>query len=174
MDIVSKFTVASEQGINDLFFLKEAKYKGMYRGIVQADKLDHYISQQLDYVNAVNELNALGNQMIILYVRNEPAGFAIIKKTGTYPDVLRGKRILNYSFFYIHPGYDDPETRASLWQKCLSVSKMQDAVWVELLQNDPLVPFLESCGFIIHERAAIAPFDQPSYILIRYKEVIYG
>jgi len=62
--------------------------------------------------------------------------------------VLRGKRILNYSFFYIHPGYDDPETRASLWQKCLSVSKMQDAVWVELLQNDPLVPFLESCGYL--------------------------
>lgn len=109
MDIVSKFAVASEQGINDLFFLKEVKYKGMYKDIVRADKLDHYIGQQLDHVNAVNELNALGNQMVILYVRNEPAGFAIIKKTGIYPDVLRGKRILNYSFFISTPGMMIPK-----------------------------------------------------------------
>ncbi|HEX2846942.1 MAG TPA: hypothetical protein VHN59_10370 [Chitinophagaceae bacterium] len=169
MDIVSKFTVASEQGINDLFFLKEAKYKEMYKEVIDADILDHYINEQLDHVNAVNELNSLGNQMIILYVKNEPAGFAIVKKTSTYPEVLRGKRILNYSFFYIHPRYDNSETRASLWQKCLSVSKMQDAVWIELLQNDPLVPFFERCGFIIQEKAVMVPFNQASYFLIRYE-----
>lgn len=172
MDIVSKFAVASEHEIKDRFFLEKAKYKGMYENSVPADELDLYIDGQLNYRSAVSELNALNNQMIILYVDGKPAGFAILRQNAVCPGALQGKNILNCSFFYILPEYDNTETRASLWQKCLSVSKTVEAVWIEVLQNDPFVAFLESLGFIIGGTSVMAPFDRPSFILIRYKNNI--
>jgi len=172
MDIVSKFMVASEESINDLFFLKKARYKDMYGNIVRPDQLNPYIDEQLDYGNAVRELNNFNNQTIIVYFKNEPAGFALIQQTAGYPEALKGKRTLNYSCFYILSKYDNNETRDSLWQKCLSAGRMSDAVWIEALQSDPFVPFLEDRGFEVHERSYMLPFEQPSYILIQYKSNI--
>lgn len=170
MEIIAKFTVASEQGIETLFHFKVAKFDEMYKSLVDAGQLEAFIKEQLNYRAAIDELNAFANQLIILYVDNEPAGFAIVNQTAFYPEALKGKRSLQYSYFYLLPQFDLPEAKAALWQKCLSVSKMQDAVWIELLRDDRLVPFFQDCGFVIHAESVMAPFDQPSYVLIRYKD----
>lgn len=168
MEITAKFMVASEKGISDQFFLKEAKLKTMYENIVAPGTLNQYITQQLDYSAAVNELNNFNNQMIILYINGEPAGFAVLKQNNLCPEVLKGKKTMHCAHIYILPVYDTDNARLALWQKCLSISARVDAIWMELLQRDPMLPFLESCGFLIQESAAMYPFHQPSYILIRY------
>ncbi|WP_214229250.1 hypothetical protein [Pedobacter sp. B4-66] len=170
MEVISKFTVASEQGLENLLSLKQAKLKAMYHNIVPTDKLTPFIEQQVNYLDAISELNVFCNQLIIVYAKNEPAGFAMVKQTSLYPEALNGKRILHYSYFHILPEFDNAESRESLWQKCLSISRAEYAVWMEVLQTDPLITFLESCGFVIHQKSTLKPFDQPSYILIRYKD----
>lgn len=168
MDIVSKFAVASEQGIDTLFRLSEARYRHIYGKMVPKDELHRFLEQQLNFRDAVNELNALGNQMVILEVDKNPVGVALIKQSHVFPEVLEGRRIRTCALFYILPEHDTEESRRSLWEKCLSICTNLDAVWLEVHQDDPLVPFFKSNGFVIH-RESLMPFAQPSYILIRYR-----
>ncbi len=166
MNIVSKFTVGSEDGIGQLFFLREAQIREMYANVTPPSGLLIYIKAELNYESAINELNDLSTQMIIVSVDNEPVGFAIFKHSPNFPDILLGKKALHYSSFFILPEHDLPEVCSSLWQKCLSVTKSYDAHWIEVLENDPLIPFLESCGFIKHTQSLMPPFDQRSFIMI--------
>ncbi|MFC7523092.1 hypothetical protein ACFQRK_04015 [Parapedobacter sp. GCM10030251] len=167
MDIVSKFTIASDEGLHNLFVLKEAQIRGMYKDSVKKEQLDKYMKQQLDEKEAINDLNNLSTQMATVYINNTPAGYAIMRQSVSRPEVLTNQKVINYSVFYIMPEHDHDETRNSLWNKCLSVTQRYDAIWIELLQTDPLIPFLESCGFKIQEQSQMKPFDKDSYILIR-------
>ncbi|GAA4438620.1 hypothetical protein GCM10023091_19430 [Ravibacter arvi] len=98
----------------------------------------------------------------------KPVGVALIKQSNVFPEVLEGRRIRTFALFYILPEHDTEESRRSLWEKCLSISTNLDAIWLEVHQDDPLVPFFKSNGFVIH-RESLMPFAQPSYILIRYR-----
>lgn len=169
MDITSKFIIGSEEGIRQLFFLKNAQIRGMYENVASADELDHYLSEQLNHREAINDLNDLSTQLIVLFVGDEPAGYTILKNSFQRPEVLEGKKALHYSTFYILPEHDHPETRQSLWKKCLSAARTyEEAYWTETLQSDPLIPFFEECGFVIHEKSVMPPFQQPSVTLIKY------
>lgn len=166
MNIISKFTVGSEQGIDQLFDLKRTELKQMYGNIIEPLQLDTYIESQLDRRNAINELNDLNTQMIIVFVDNEPAGYAVMKSTFHQPKILSEKKAVQISSFFILQEYDTPETRQSLWQKCLSVTRSYHH-WIEVLQTNPLITFLESCEFKIDEQLRMEPFDIPSYSMIR-------
>jgi len=167
MDIVSKFTIASEEGLHNLAMLKEAQIRGMYSGSVEADDLEKYINQQLDEKNAVNDLNNLSTQMVTVFAENKPVGYAIMKHSVNRPDALVDQKAINYNAFYVMPEYDHTEIKQSLWNKCLSVTNKYDAIWIEVYQNDPIIPFLESCGFQMHAQSKIEPFGKDSHILIR-------
>ena len=171
MDIEVKFTIGSEEGIGQLFFLQNAQIRGQYEDVTDSGQLDLYIKEKLNHRNVINDLNDLSTQLLVLFVESKPAGYTIIRNSFERPEVLEGKRVINYSSFYILPEYNNPETRQALWKKCVSITRTFDeAYWIETLQSDPLVPFFEECGFAIHEQSVMKPFDQPSVVLIKYNQ----
>ncbi|KQT31537.1 hypothetical protein ASG22_18620 [Chryseobacterium sp. Leaf405] len=166
MDIISKFTVGSEKSIDQLFDLKKIQLKEMYQDILDHHQLDIYIKTQLNRRDAINELNDLSTQMITVFVDDEPVGYAIIKSSFNQPKILDGKKAVELSSFFILSEHNNYEIRLSLWQKCFSVTRSY-CHWIEILQNNPLISFLEGLNFRIHEKLKMKPFEVPSYLMIR-------
>jgi hypothetical protein len=104
--------------------------------------------------------------MITVFDDDKPVGYVIIKSSFNQPAILGDKKAVQISAFFILAEYNNLDTRHSLWQKCLSVTRSYNH-WIEVLQNDPLIPFLESCDFKIYEQLKMSPFELPSYIMIR-------
>jgi len=169
MSIISKFTIATEEGLAVLFQLREAQIRNLYTSVTEADSLNQYLSQQLNHKETILELNDLSTQMLTVYDNEIPAGYVMIKQVNQ-PTVLADKKVINLASFYIDPNHNQEEVRASLWNKTLSLTRQYDAIWLEVLQHDPLLPCFTEWGFEISEERVMQPFEQPSYLLIRWKE----
>lgn len=171
MRIISKFTIATEEGLAVLFQLKEAQINALYSSSVEENTLKQYIAQQLNHKATILELNDLSTQLLTVYHNDIPAGYVLIKQVDQ-PALLADKKVINLASFYILPEHNQEEVRASLWNKILSLTRHYDAIWLEVLQQDPLVPHLQAWGFEIVEEKTLQPFEQPSYLLVRWKEEI--
>ncbi|MGQ8869534.1 hypothetical protein [Myroides sp. TSA_177.3] len=169
MSIISKFTIATEEGLAVLFQLREAQIRNLYTSSTDTASLNQYIAQQLDHKETILELNDLSTQMLTVYNKEIPAGYVMIKQVDQ-PAVLADKKVINLASFYIEPNQNQEEVRASLWNKTLSLTRQYDAIWLEVLQHDPLLPYYKAWGFEISEEKVMQPFEQPSYLLIRWKE----
>lgn len=169
MSIISKFTIATEEGLAVLFQLREAQIRNLYTSSTDTASLNQYITQQLDHKETILELNDLSTQMLTVYNKEIPAGYVMIKQVDQ-PAVLADKKVINLASFYIEPNQNQEEVRASLWNKTLSLTRQYDAIWLEVLQHDPLLPYFKAWGFEISEEKVMQPFEQPSYLLIRWKE----
>lgn len=171
MSVISKFTIATEEGLAILFQLREAQIRTLYSSSVEEPALNQYLAQQLNHKETVLELNDLSTQLLTVYQNDIPAGYAMIKPANQ-PVLLTDKKVINLASFYILPDYNQEEIRASLWNKALSLTRQYDAIWLEVLQNDPLLPYFKALKFDIIEETHRAPFGQPSYLLVRWKEEI--
>lgn len=169
MSIISKFTIATEEGLAVLFQLREAQIRNLYTSSTDTASLNQYITQQLDHKETILELNDLSTQMLTVYNKEIPAGYVMIKQVDQ-PAVLADKKVINLASFYIEPNQNQEEVSASLWNKTLSLTRQYDAIWLEVLQHDPLLPYFKAWGFEISEEKVMQPFEQPSYLLIRWKE----
>ncbi|EHQ41292.1 hypothetical protein [Myroides odoratus] len=169
MSIISKFTIATEEGLAVLFQLREAQIRNLYTSSTDTASLNQYIAQQLDHKETILELNDLSTQMLTVYNKEIPAGYVMIKQVDQ-PAILADKKVINLASFYIEPNQNQEEVRASLWNKTLSLTRQYDAIWLEVLQHDPLLPYFKAWGFEISEEKVMQPFEQPSYLLIRWKE----
>lgn len=169
MSIISKFTIATEEGLAVLFQLREAQIRNLYTSSMDTASLNQYIAQQLDHKETILELNDLSTQMLTVYNKEIPAGYVMIKQVDQ-PAILADKKVINLASFYIEPNQNQEEVRASLWNKTLSLTRQYDAIWLEVLQHDPLLPYFKAWGFEISEEKVMQPFEQPSYLLIRWKE----
>ena len=169
MSIISKFTIATEEGLAILFRLREAQIKEMYAAVTDDSSLNQYIAQQLDHKETVLELNDLSTQMLTVYHNEIPAGYTMIKQVDQ-PALLADKKVIHLASFYLLPNHNEEEVRASLWNKTLSLTKQYEAIWLEVVQNDPLLPYFKEWGFEIREERVMHPFKQASYLLIRWKE----
>lgn len=171
MSIISKFTIATEEGLAVLFQLREAQIRNLYTSSTDTASLNQYITQQLDHKETILELNDLSTQMLTVYNKEIPAGYVMIKQVDQ-PAVLADKKVINLASFYIEPNQNQEEVRASLWNKTLSLTRQYDAIWLEVLQHDPLLPYFKAWGFEISEEKVMQPFEQASYLLIRFKEEV--
>ena len=167
MNIISKFTVGSEKGIDVFLALKEAHLTEMYNDLVEPVKLRSYIENELDRRTAINDLNDLSTQLIVVFdIDDDKAlGYAVIKNNFNQPAILEDKRAVNLSFFIL-PEHNIQEVQQSLWQKCLSVTKNYSH-WIELPANDPMISFFESLEFKVAEESKLEPFDVASQIMVR-------
>ncbi|MDR2274743.1 MAG: hypothetical protein LBF27_27800 [Sphingobacterium sp.] len=165
MNLQTKFTIASEEGLKMLFLLKKEHIQQMYGNQVDAEDLRNYLDEQLSNQNAADQLNNLSTQLITVFADAEPAGYALIKQA-LAPEALKGIKAINYASFYILEKYDSQAIRECLWKKCLSVTNFYNAFWIELLQNDPLIPFFEDCGFKINQLSQLEPFGKKSVVMI--------
>ena len=164
MNIISKFTVGSEEGISDLITIIDSSVYAMHRELIPEENIKKYIENEIDPRKMINDLNDLSNQLIIMYADDRPAGYSILKSGSGHPGLSEGKRTTEISFVIL-PEFDSPETRESLWKKCRSAVSFTDIIWINILAHDPLLEFLKECGFTSASLAQAGPFQLPSHIL---------
>lgn len=163
MEIVSKFTVGSEEGISDLIAIIDASVYTLHKGFVSDDDIKKY-SNEIDPRKMINDLNDLSNQLIMTYADQKPVGYSIIKSGSVYPGMAEGKRATEISFVML-PDFNTPEVRESHWKKCRSAISFTDVIWINMLAHDPLLEFLKETGFSSVAEAKAEPFQLPSFIM---------
>ncbi|MEJ5049263.1 hypothetical protein WH221_05455 [Chryseobacterium culicis] len=164
MDIISKFTVGSEEGISDLITIIDSSVYTLYREFVSEEEIKRYIQNEIDPRKMINDLNDLSNQLIMMYADQKPIGYSIIKSGSLHPGIPEGKRATEITFVIL-PEYDCSETRQSLWKKCRSAVSFTDVIWINILDHDPLADFLKEFGFVVVDSSRTGPFQLPSHIL---------
>ncbi|MDR3023011.1 hypothetical protein [Chryseobacterium sp.] len=164
MDIISKFTVGSEEGISDLIAIIDSSIYALHKEFIAEDEIKKYIRNEIDPRKMINDLNDLSNQLIMTYADQKPVGYSIIKSGSLHPGIPEGKRATEISFVILSE-FDLPETRQSLWKKCRSAVSFTDIVWINMLDHDPLSEFLKESGFVPSVSSKAGPFLLPSHIL---------
>lgn len=163
MEIISKFTVGSEEGISDLISIIDASVYALHKDFVPEQEIKKY-QDEIDPRKMINDLNDLSNQLIMTYVDQHPVGYSIIKSGSTHPGIADGKRATEISFVVL-PEFNLPEIQQSLWKKSRAAVNFTDIIWINLLTHDPLLEFLKESGFNSIGAAKSGPFQLPSYIL---------
>ena len=164
MDIISKFTVGSEEGISDLIAIIDSSVYTLHKDFVSEDEIKKYIQNEIDPRKMINDLNDLSNQLIMTYADQKPVGYSIIKSGSLHPGIPDGKRATEISFVILSE-FDSLETRQSLWKKCRSAVSFTDIVWANMLDQDPLSEFLKEIGFVSVSDSKAGAFQLPSHIL---------
>lgn len=164
MDIISKFTVGSEEGISDLIAIIDSSIYSLHKDFVSEEDIRKYIHNGIDPRKMINDLNDLSNQLIMTYTDQKPVGYSIIKSGSLHPGIPEGKRATEISFVILSE-FDFPETRQSLWKKCRSAVSFTDIIWINIPDHDPLAAFLKDSGFIAVADSKAGPFQLPSHIL---------
>lgn len=163
MEIISKFTVGSEEGISDLIAIIDSSVYTLHKDFISEEDIQKY-SNQIDPRKMINDLNDLSNQLIMTYADQKPVGYSIIKSGSLYPGIAEGKRATEISFAIISE-FNTPEIRQSLWKKCRSAVSFTDVIWINILAHDPLLEFFKESGFVAVADSQSGPFQLPSHIL---------
>jgi len=146
--IVTKFTVATEQGMDALLLLTKEIAIEKFSNLLGADILENYIAENFSEKTLIEELNSMSNEWLVVYADDQPSGYARITSKGRRPGRLDGKRIIRIADFGILKKYADPAVRQSLFDKCKSVCKPHDAIWVNEYSENTIIDFLETEGFV--------------------------
>lgn len=148
MNIITKFTVVTEQGMDALLLLTNAIAKEKFTGQLAADTLDTYISNHFTEQVLIVEVNSMSNQWLVTYADNEPAGYARITSKGERPEIEGLDRIIRIADFGVLSKFSGAGIKEALIEKCLSVCKAYQAVWINEYAGNPLIPFFENHDFI--------------------------
>ncbi len=134
--IITKFAVASDKMIAELLYLTRTWLE---------EHPEIAMEGQYSKKILVNSMNSFSSQWFIVYVGEEPAGFAFLTEGGARPAFLEGKRAIQLEVFAVLKAYAGAGADNSLLEKCLSVYKGRDAIWAPL----SVAPdFLEAKGFV--------------------------
>ncbi|WP_118976617.1 N-acetyltransferase [Taibaiella koreensis] len=150
MSIITKFTVATEQGVETLLKLTQALATEKFSSLIDRHTLDRYIVDHYNEKALIGALNNRSNQWLVVYVDSVPAGYACITTRGQKPEALAHRRAIRIADFGILKQYPDPAVGFVLLEKCLAVCKSgQDiAVWINEYIEYPLAGLFEAKGFI--------------------------
>jgi hypothetical protein len=165
--IITKFTIGNEQGINSLLFLTSAIAREKFAGKVCDQELEDFIKANFKREALVTELNSMSNQYLIVYADDEPAGYARVTSKGIRPEIFDNKTLARIAEFGVLAKYTDPLIGKSLFEKCLSISTMQQVIWISEFENNPYLELFESYGFK-RNTAIIVPQElplQPVYLV---------
>lgn len=149
--IITKFTIATEQGIGSLLYLTQTIAREKFETLLPKDQLENYLSENCSEKALMAEINSMSNQWLVVYMDDQPAGFARITSKGERPETLTQKRVIRIADFGVLKEATNPAIRQSLFDKCLSVCKSYEAVWINEFTQNPLISFFESQGFIIQD-----------------------
>jgi hypothetical protein len=168
--IITKFTIGTEQGINALLFLTAAIAREKFAGKVPDQELEDYINANFNRETLIIEVNSMSNQYLIVYADDEPAGYARVTSKGVRPELFDSKTLARIADFGVLAKYDDPLIGNSLLEKCLSISTMQQVIWISEFENNPYLELFENYGFK-RNIDIIAPqeFTLPPVYLFREK-----
>ncbi|WP_142688297.1 N-acetyltransferase [Chitinophaga polysaccharea] len=153
MNIITKFTVVTKQGMDALLMLTKELAGEKYSGLLQQKVLDKYISENFNERALIAEINNISNQWLVVYVDDQPAGYACITSKGKRPESLEGKRAVRIADFGVLQKYPAPAVRDALLEKCLAVCKPYENVWLTEYAANPLLPLFENKGFTRQQSA---------------------
>ena len=145
--IITKFTIGTEEGINALHFLTAAIAREKFQRKVPEQELESYINEHFSNEVLIGELNSMSNQYLVVYADGEPAGYARVTSKGTRPEYFGNKTLVRIADFGVLAKFDDPQIARSLFDKCVSITNMQQVVWISEYENNPYLDFFESYGF---------------------------
>lgn len=164
MNLISKFTVGSDEGVADLLAVTKTSIANLHKGLIPEDDIKKYIEHHLDTRKMITELNDLSTQLIMTYLEGQPIAYGILKTGSHYSGLSEEKRATELSFVILQE-YDSPEVRQSLWKKCRAAVAFTDIVWTNIVAIDPLLEFMKETGFSVVEDSHAGPFLLPSYRL---------
>lgn len=149
MRIITKFTVANEQGLNALFGLTKELAIEKFSCLISQQVLEKYIVDNFNEQTLVTELNDWSNKWLVVYADNQPAGYARITTKGKKPPVLDQQRAVRIADFGVLNSYSDPAVKGSLFEKCLTVCQSYEGVrvWINEYIENPFIELFESRGF---------------------------
>lgn len=153
MNIITKFTVATEEGIDVLVMLTRQLAIEKFSAIADESMLDQYIDKNFNKKVLVAELNSMSNQWLVVYVNDQPAGYARITSKGKKPASLDNKRSVRIADFGVLKIYPE-QVKNSLLEKCLTVCKPYEGIWLNEYVHNPLIEFFEKNGFFKQQQPA--------------------
>lgn len=147
MNIIAKFTVATEQSLDILVKLTRALAIEKFSMLLEPEVLEKYIIENFNEKALVVELNSMSNQWLVVYVGNRPVGYAQITSKGRRPSSVDGKRAMRIANFGVLKKYCDAATLEVLLEKCLTVCKPYEVIWINEYTEQPLIELFENKGF---------------------------
>ncbi|MBB6109358.1 N-acetyltransferase [Mucilaginibacter lappiensis] len=145
--IITKFTIATQQGMDALLYLTQTIAREIFLPLLPQEQVENYLSGNFNEKALMVEVNSMSNQWLVVYANDKPAGFARITSKGERPKVIAQKRVIRIADFGIIKEYTDPAIRQSLFDKCLSVCKPYEAIWINEYVENPFISLFESEGF---------------------------
>ena len=167
-EIITKFTIATDQGIAALLYLTQTIAREKYADLLSEKDLEQYLDKYCSEKALLIEVNSMSNQWLVVYANNQPAGFARITSKGERPEELTQNRVIRIADFGTLSAYSNPGIRQSLFDKCCSQCKAYEAAWICEYAENPDIAFFESQGF--KKTAAMTAFNElplPAIFLIR-------
>lgn len=147
MTIITKFTVATDQGMDALSMLTKETAVQKFSSLLEKRVFDNYLTEHFNRRTLMDEVNSMSNQWLIVYVDNNPAGYARITSRGKKPRILEGKRSIRIADFGILDKYQEPEVINALLEKCLAVCRPYENIWINEYAGDPMIETFENNGF---------------------------
>lgn len=120
-----------------------------FSSLLNQQVLNQYIMTNFNEQALIAELNNWSNQWLVVYVDNQPAGYARITTKGQKPLVLDHKRAIRIADFGVLSSYLQPAVSDSLLEKCLTVCKSYEGmgIWINEYSQNPLIELFERKGF---------------------------
>lgn len=153
--IITKFTVVTEEGIDNLLFLTKVLAEEKLSAQLPTALLEQYISEHFNEKKLIEEVNSLSNQWLIVYIDDLPAGYARITANGIRPRPISDKRAVRIADFGVMEIYKDTAALESLLYKCMNVCKSYEAIWLNEYKDNPFLSFFEAQGFKKLEQDAV-------------------
>lgn len=145
---MTKFRVATEDAIAELLFLTRTITIEKYAHLVTSEVMEDYISGIYNDKHIIDEMNSFGNQWLVVYAGEKAIGYAFMTTQGKRPETLESKKAICIADFGILKAYLSGDAKQSLMDKCLSIGKGYEALWLTEQIDSPLLSFFESNGFI--------------------------
>ncbi|WP_316821557.1 GNAT family N-acetyltransferase [Pedobacter gandavensis] len=146
--IKTKFTVASEEGIAVLQMLGEKRGQEKYGRILSVAQLEDYLFDKFNTATIVNHLNTFSNQLIVVYVEDQPAGYAYLSGNGRVPQEFQDKRVIHLQDFEVLNAYQGTSAKEILLEKCLNVCKSYEVLRLTVnTEAKEMISFYERYGF---------------------------
>ena len=163
-----KFVVASPEGVNILQNLATACLQEKYANTLSKKTLLNYIDSRYDTQAIVIEFNDFTNQLLVVYINEEPVGYAIVKQKGTHPKQLDGLRIGYIEEFALLDKHLTGGAGQLLLEKCLAIFKSFDAV-VSLQTQNSIIEVFKKSGFELSgtQKFVIADKEAEGNLLIK-------
>lgn len=169
MNIITKFTVATKQGMDALLMLTKELATEKYSTLLEQKVIDSYILKNFNEQALLAEVNSISNQWLMVYIDDQPAGYACITSKGKRPQSLEGRRAVRIVDFGVLKKYPAPAVKDALLEKCLTVCKPYESVWITEYVDNPLIELFEKKGFVRqHATGQLDELPLASVCLITY------